>query len=478
MVDKLLKIKALFVLCCTLSFTPIAWTAPILSIKEAILLALRYNPNVQSAQLQRIIDKYGLRLAQNAFEVQYALNGSANYTRSRTAGSVASSVSTTLTPQASILTPFGTQISTSYTDTRNYTQFNPGVNVNISQPLLRGAGRDVVQASLRNAEDQEVINRLSLKGQLINTVTAVIVAYRSYVSALNNLSTAEISLKGYQDTVKQTQAMILAGRVAPSELVQVQAQAANQQISLQQGQNAVEQARLQLLNLLGIDPETPISIDQGIEITDFATFDQQQCIAMALESNIAYQTALSNFRIAKRALLLAKDALKPQLDADVNSTFGQGSAGGDNAGFSSISNNKNYNHSVGLKLSVPIDNVQLKYNEVQARVSLEQQEVQLQALKNQIVNDVLSSLRAISTDVSNITQAKKAQQLARQTLDIAKAKLRYGRMSTFEVVNLEQANNASLLQLTASQITYLNDLANFDSILGNTLQTWGIEIRD
>jgi hypothetical protein len=48
-----------------------------LHLREAILLALRYNPNIRNAELDRIIQRYQLRLAYNEFELQYALAGSA-----------------------------------------------------------------------------------------------------------------------------------------------------------------------------------------------------------------------------------------------------------------------------------------------------------------------------------------------------------------------------------------------------------------
>ena len=47
-----------------------------MSLREAILLALRYNPNIQNAELDRIIQRYQLRLANNEFELQYALGAS------------------------------------------------------------------------------------------------------------------------------------------------------------------------------------------------------------------------------------------------------------------------------------------------------------------------------------------------------------------------------------------------------------------
>jgi len=57
-----------------------------LSLREAIMLALRYNPNIQNAELDRIIQRYQLRLAHNEFELQYALGASAVLERNRYSG--------------------------------------------------------------------------------------------------------------------------------------------------------------------------------------------------------------------------------------------------------------------------------------------------------------------------------------------------------------------------------------------------------
>ena len=57
-----------------------------LGLKEAILLALRYNPNIQNAELDRIVQVYQLRLAHNEFELQYALGASGEVQRSTFSG--------------------------------------------------------------------------------------------------------------------------------------------------------------------------------------------------------------------------------------------------------------------------------------------------------------------------------------------------------------------------------------------------------
>ncbi len=46
-----------------------------------------------------------------------------------------------------------------------------GLSLQIMQPLMRGFGKAVVEASLNNAKDSEVISRLNIEGTLRTTVT-------------------------------------------------------------------------------------------------------------------------------------------------------------------------------------------------------------------------------------------------------------------------------------------------------------------
>src|SRR3990167_2808769 len=50
-----------------------------LTLKEAILLSLRNNPSIQSADLGRVIDKFSLLVAHNAYEPQFTLGGQGSF---------------------------------------------------------------------------------------------------------------------------------------------------------------------------------------------------------------------------------------------------------------------------------------------------------------------------------------------------------------------------------------------------------------
>ena len=124
-----------------------------LTLKDAILLALRYNPNIQNAELDRIIQRYQLRLANNEFELQYAIGGQALIEQTRYSGvGQSTNRSAFVTPELGYTNRWGGTASLKMDNTlQSEGNYNPLVNFNISQPLLRGFGKDIAEAGLKNA---------------------------------------------------------------------------------------------------------------------------------------------------------------------------------------------------------------------------------------------------------------------------------------------------------------------------------------
>ena len=116
-----------------------------LTLREAILLALRYNPNIQNAELDRIAQRYQLRLAHNEFELQYALAGTAVVEKSRYSGiGNASTRSYFAAPEFDIKSKLGTEASLKMDNTvAAIGTYNPLMTLSLTQPLLRGFGRDI-----------------------------------------------------------------------------------------------------------------------------------------------------------------------------------------------------------------------------------------------------------------------------------------------------------------------------------------------
>ena len=171
-----------------------------LSLQESILLAVRKNPNVQITQLSHVLQKFAVEVQEWEFSPHYAFEAKHTTTSIysvTTDGQVTSNVSG-VQPSASLLTPIGTRITAA--SVNNVTDhYNPGLSLQVIQPLMKGFGRPIVEAELYNALDSEKISRLNLQGELRDTVTAVINAYLDVISAKNNLS---FPLNGPPEAVK------------------------------------------------------------------------------------------------------------------------------------------------------------------------------------------------------------------------------------------------------------------------------------
>lgn len=461
---------------------PVTPGAPTLTLIDAIMLSLRYNPSIKTAEVQRIMDKFNLRLAHYNYEVQYALTGTLNYTNGKNGGVKNENDSENITPSASLLTPLGTQLSASFSNPYVHIAgqprfYNPALTFNLTQPLLQGFGPDVTLAPWYTALDQEHLNKLTLKNTVISTVTQVINQYIAVVNDQNTIKTNQISLSSSIATLKNYQALEKVGRFAPADLVQFQANVASQQVSLQAAQIQWIQDKYNLLILLGLDPKTPINIANTVNFGDRKIPPLQKAIDDSLLDNIAYQQQLIAIRIDERNLMLAKNQQLWQLNLTASRVQGQGVGGRPNMGFHSMFNGKNYNTTVGLQLTVPLNDVTLQSQLVNAKAQLEQERITLEATKRQTITNVTNAYYQLEVQQQQIEQSKEAVDLANRSLGVAEAKLKYGRSTPFEVTNL-------LNTLTSQQLTYLNaessfltNLANFDQTIGTTLDRWGICIR-
>lgn len=451
----------------------------VLTLRESILIALRYNPQVQSGEIQRVLDKFALRVAFWNYEPQYAINGAVGYSKTVSSGTLSESDSQNLTPTVSLLTPLGGTVTLAMPNNVSHAAgsaryYNPAATVGVTQPLLRGFGPDVALAPLHQAELTELSARLNLKNTIMSTVTAVISQYAAVAQAQNSLVAQQISVKNAIIVLNNQKGFLKAGRIAPADLVQYEANVSAQQLSLQQTEVTLVQQKRVLLILLGIDPNTPISTTKTIGFTNDTLLPLEEYIRLGLQFNIPYQQALLAVKNAQISLIVAKNQQLPVLNLTASHTQGGGSGGSPNSGLPSLVNGANSNTTLGLALNVPIDNLQLKQTLENAKVALRQQYILLAQAKRQVINDISTAYYTVVNQKQQMIQAKQAADLAQQTLFIAEAKLKYGRVTPFEVSTLQTNLITQQLAYINTISSYYTSLAALDQVVGTTLDRWNI----
>jgi len=455
-----------------------------LSLREAILLSLRYSPNVESAQLQRVVDKFNVAVARNQFEFQYALVGSASSTQSISNGDpITTSKNFNLAPAITRLTKHGTQYNLAMSNPLSYNEssstnyfYNPSLTLQVTHPLIKGSGSTITQANLNMALINDEVAKLNLKNAIMSQVTQVIINYRAIVTAENALIIDKNALKASIETVNQNNANIKLGFMAPSENTQAEAAVASQRLQITSDMNAIIQSKLALCRDIGIELNAHMEVDKNISIAGATYPKGQEAKRLLFANNISYLTTKLTLNNARLSLLLAEDQQRWSLNLTGTIVQGAGSGPNPNTGIDSLFNGYNRSRSLGLELSVPIDNMSAQQQVVEAKVGYTQQKLAAKQLKLSLGLELESALQNLSILFSQIKLSKNLNELSNKSYLDALKKASVGHASMFEVTTLQTSLVSSQLQTIESEINYLNSITNFQQTLATTLDNWGIKL--
>lgn len=451
-----------------------------LGLREAILLALRYNPNIQNAELDRIIQRYQLRLAHNEFELQYALAGSAVVERSRYSGVGSKTNNSSLaTPEVNLKTRLGSQLSLNMdNNVSNYNSFTPVLNFSFTQPLLRGFGKAANEANLLDAIDNEWLNKLNLQQAVIDQIAQVIIAYRALILSGNTLQTQRLQLKEARKSYEFNEKKIEAGQLEPTGNIQQAYQIESLSLMVEQAENDFKTAAQDLLQTIGLDPQMRLSVPSDVTVDRIVVPDLKESIDLALNHNTQYLAQKMVLRADERAYEVAKNQQLWQLDVGANVQSGAVTeVDANNSGFRGIYSGRNLTESARVTLTVPLNDVNRRSQLITAKVKLEKDRLALIATKRGLETTITNTINAIQSLAKRYQLAEKQVKLAAQSYALEKKKQQAGIASALDVNNTQNQLIQAQIGLIVAKVAYLNQLSALQRILGTTLDHWQIKLR-
>ncbi|KRP49482.1 TolC family protein [Pseudomonas poae] len=445
-----------------------------LTLGDAVYLGLRNNPAIRSAYLQRVAQKFDLRVAEDVFKPKLTLNSYYRGTR----GSQDSARNANLTPSTSLLGEYGTRLSMAWTQQLNSADRagryrSDGLDLAVIQPLARGAGWDATTAPLRLSRLSEQANRLNLKATVAGTISQIIATYRELLRAQEQQLIVQEALKRSNTLLEVNKALISAGRMAEFEIVQTEADIATQQLGVEEAQNQLDSSRLALLRLLALDLSTPIRASEALEARPME-IDKRQAFNLAQTQQPEYLAALLGSQQADLNLVIAKDSGRWQVDLVAGANQVRDAYDNDNG----RSNNRSWDSYAGVQVQIPIGDISTRQAEVRARVNVEDQEIRITDARQELERSVNDVARDLGTRWRQYEISRRAVELSRRKIEIERDKLSAGRSTNFQVLSFEtDLRNAENAQLNAL-IAYLNAQTQLDLTLGMTLESWEIALND
>ncbi|MGZ2402764.1 TolC family protein [Rhizobium ruizarguesonis] len=441
-----------------------------LTLEDAVFLGLRNNRTIRSAYIDRVSQKFGLRVAEDRFNPQFGING--DFARQSIAG--VESTTLKVSPTVSLLTQTGAALNFAWNTSTNWQDaangFSSAAQIGITQPLLRGAGAEINLAPVQTAQLGELVNKLRLKTTVSETIAYIIQAHRSLLTDQLQLQIAQASLDRSADLLTINNALITAGRMAPMETVQTQADIESQKLAVLQARQTLENDRLTLLDLLALDLSTKIVAVETIDPKKVNT-NIAKLLPIALQERQDYLGQAYVIEQKRLGITVAKNEqlwdVSLYANARLGNQYNQGSG-----------SERIANLTAGLKFAIPINDLSRQQQLVDADTGYQSATLQLEVLRTGVELQVRGTAAQIDLLWQQLSVAEKSRDLALQAVTVEKAKLNAGRSTTFQVRSLEGNLRDSETQLLNARIGYLNALTQLDLQLGTTLATWHIDLKD
>ncbi len=424
---------------------------------DVVSLLLQNNRELRNAALERIAQRQELREAESIFNPDFTPTVSVGIS-DRTDD--ATEVTREARLGGELLTPLGTtlEVTVDLIDDQD-------LDLTLTQPLLRGAGRAVNTASVEIARLQETNNQLDLRQRLITDITVGVSTYYALIRAQASLQIQQLSFETQQQQRRSIAALVEAGRRARFELVEIDANLAATETDVLEAENTLEQAKSDLLDLLDLEDSIEITIPEetlaDLVAQEAEVLSLNDLVEIAYDNRPDYRQAQLDLQIAELDGVVAVDNRRWNLDLRATASTGD---------FSEASTE--------LVLTRLLEDESTETAFQRNQIDQEQLRNDLERLKSDIRLDVADQLRDVESARNRIEATRLARELAEQRLENARARERSGRTrDIFEVLELQN----DLVEAQNSEVNAAIDLADaiafLNQSLGTTLSAWSDQVE-
>jgi outer membrane protein len=317
----------------------------------------------------------------------------------------------------------------------NRSQSNSNFSINSSIPLFTGfripneiekskLDLEVARQSLEKAKEDLSLNIASLFLQVL------------FNKELLKISREQLALSKYQ--VDRTKGLVEYGKAPNSQLFDIQAQVANDEVSVIQAENNLKLALLDLAQSLELDNATGFDIsapvfgdvfmeNSGSVLPPRIVFDN------ALQIKPAIKEQQFRLKSAEKTLKIAQSGYLPTLD--LNLGYGTNYLYRYNTTNPSLSDQlgNNAGEHISLNLSIPIFNRFSVRNQVRsARLNISNQQLVLENVKKTLYKEIQTAYLNAVAALEKYKASGQAIKATAESFNYAKERYETGKSSVFE----------------------------------------------
>lgn len=507
-----------------------------MTVREAILLALENNKDIEITRKNVRIAEFDLMAARGYFQPR--LIGQTFYERATTPNVSIFSTNRDTTQGAFVgngtiqgyIPNFGTVITANVTNQRVTTdnpisilspQFNATAGLSITQPLFRGRSSDQGRRTIEIAKRNLTLTDSEFRQRSIEIITNVQRAYWDLTFALKNLQVQRDGVRDAKEQLEHNRRLVEEGQLAPIDIVAAETQVANFEQAVYDALNAVTQTENMLKNLIAINRsdklwnEAVIPIDPVDLKAPVTTLNDAVTAAMENRPELELITARKNINEIDQKFF--RDQTRPQIDLvasytsagiggsrnpNFNSPFDVPcdpddpgyeaclarqaqqqaqlqallqSIGGSSSTYNDIFANRYPTYRVGVQINLPLfgdKTARAQYG--RSLVEGERLETQREQLEQVIQVEVRNAIQAVRTAEARLRAASVARENSARQYESEQRKLDNGQSDIYRVLERQTALTAARSSELRAQTELNKAIADLQRATGNALKDNGV----
>lgn len=351
----------------------------------------------------------------------------------------------------------------------------------IKQPLLRGAGRDAVEADLRVVEKEQQIERQRFIKQLLDTVGEAVGTYWQLIRSKQALAMRENALRSAFRLRDSVQLLVDKGFAPRIELLEAEVAIGSRQTEVARAEQQLVESQSRVCNLLDVSALERMNL-KFVPANLPAEAAMADALAATPEPPSQMLELWPTYRIAKLRveqetlrLAYAQNLERPDLSLEAGYNFNSLDSRLRNSVQDSLSS-KHPGWFVGATLEMPLSDVGVRSKREAQQLKLDAVRRQMQSEAHMAENEWVTRIAQLQASRSELRQLR--QEVSNRTLLLQAELANYerGRSRLRLLIEAQDLFNDSQQRLLEGEIRYQIAAMTVQVLGGTLLESFGVRV--
>ncbi len=353
--------------------------------------------------------------------------------------------------------------------------YGMSARLSITQPLLRGAGREVGEAGLRQARVSEDAAVLSARRSASALTRDVLTAYWELWYAARALAIDERARELARLALDETRARIEQGAAAEIDVLQYETRLASLDETVVTSEASERRLAVQLAALTGLGRE-PVRLRADMaESPPMTEVDPppDEALRAALEGSPDIRSSAASVTAAEERARIAGEELRQRLDLVGwigAQTLGSGEV---SPALTQFGEGAAYAGYVGLVYELPLSDTRKEAQRASAKLDVEAARQRLTATGDQVRADVAIALEKCQSARKRLALSGLTLEATRKLAEAERARYALGASIYLQVRDAEEAEREAEHRLVRARVDFALARIEIDHLTGALLATGG-----